>query len=88
MDRTSDDAHDSFFRIVYLESSEASSALEDGSNSFQYRIAVPHAILQMHSQPLSDIVAKTPPHAECVIPLPVVPFVRPPHLFEIYFLSF
>jgi hypothetical protein len=75
MDRTTDE---SFFRIVYLESSEASSALEDGSHPFQYRIAIPHGVLHVHSPALSEIASKTPLHLECIIPLSVVPFVRLP----------
>ena len=78
MDRSSDE---SFFRIIYLQSSEATSgAADDTSNPFQYRLAVPLSILQMHSPALTKIASDTPMHADCVIPLPVVPYVRRPLL--------
>ena len=75
MDRTFDEK---FFRIVYLESSEASTAPDDSTNPFEFRIAVPLAVLHMHSPTLSEIASNTPEHAECVIPLSVVPYVLPP----------
>jgi hypothetical protein len=70
---------ESFFRMIYLESSEAKDAVDDGSNPFQYRLAVPLSILQIHSPALSKIASETPVHADCVIPLPVVPYVRVPN---------
>jgi hypothetical protein len=77
MDRSSEE---SFFRIIYLQSSEATVAADDTSNPFQYRLAVPLSILQMHSPALTKIASDTPMHADCVIPLPVVPYVSRPLL--------
>lgn len=71
MDRTFDEK---FFRIVYLESCEASMAPDELTNPFEFRIAVPLAVLHMHSPTLSEIASNTPEHAECVIPLSVVPY--------------